>query len=89
MGAIGQAKAEVKDRSRLIGQCDVVVKDGVVHLWGNAFGNPDAIRVAAANVPGVKEVRSYLTWIEPCSGTVIEYGHPPPAATPVEVTSVR
>ena len=72
--AIRQAiLSEIKDRLHLVGQCDVIVKDGIVHLWGTTYGNPDAIRVAAENVPGVKEVRSNLAWIEPYSGTFMDY----------------
>lgn len=70
--------AEIKDRLNLVGRCDVVVKDGVVDLWGTTYANPDAIRVAAENVPGVKKVRNNLAWIEPYAGTFIDYV--PPAA---------
>jgi signal-transduction protein with cAMP-binding, CBS, and nucleotidyltransferase domain len=53
---------------------NVVVKDGVVDLWGTYMvGHEDeAIVVAAENVPGVKVVRSHLCWIEPMSGIVID-----------------
>jgi CBS domain-containing protein len=51
---------------------DVVVRNGVVELWGTVFDarERDAARVAAETVPGVKTVRSHLTWIEPMSGMV-------------------
>jgi len=41
---------------------NVVVSDGVVHLWGFVGGEDvrKAYRVAAENVPGVKKVRSHL-----------------------------
>lgn len=41
---------------------NVVVSDGVVHLWGFVGGEDvrKAYRVAAENVPGVKKVKSHL-----------------------------
>jgi CBS domain-containing protein len=52
---------------------NVIVKDGVVELWGTITDERErrAIIVAAENVPGVKGVRDHLVWIEPASGTVI------------------
>lgn len=52
---------------------NVIVKDGIVDLWGTylARGQDEAMIVAAENVPGVKAVRSHLSWIEPMSGLVI------------------
>jgi CBS domain-containing protein len=52
---------------------NAIVKDGVVDLWGTylARGQDEAMIVAAENVPGVKAVRSHLSWIEPMSGLVI------------------
>jgi CBS domain-containing protein len=49
---------------------DVVVRNGVVELWGTVFdaSQRDAVRVAAENVPGVKAVKSHIVWIEPMSG---------------------
>lgn len=55
-----------------IGRYDIIVKDGVVDLWGTIFGNRDAMRVAAENVPGVKAVRDHLVWVDPMSGMMIE-----------------
>lgn len=51
----------------------VTVKDGIVDLWGTftAFRQDDAAVVAAENVPGVKEVRSHLAWVDPMSGLVV------------------
>ena len=53
---------------------DVVVRDGVVELWGSIFDERqrDALKVAAENIPGVKAVKDNLAWIEPVSGMVIE-----------------
>ena len=51
---------------------DIFVRDGVVTLSG-AVTDPrerDALRVAAANIPGVKNVVDELVWVEPMSGMV-------------------
>ncbi|RAI44196.1 CBS domain-containing protein [Rhodoplanes roseus] len=55
---------------------DVVVKDGVVSLWGSITEakQGEALKVCAENIPGVKGVVSHLTWIEPMSGMVISEG---------------
>jgi len=62
---------------------DVAVRNGIVELWGTvlAAGQRDAARVLAENVPGVKEVRSHLVWIEPMSGMVLSDPDERPAAT--------
>lgn len=57
-------------------QFHFVVKDGIVNLWG-FFSNEhqrDAIRVAAANTPGVKAVRDHMDWFEPYSGIIMSEG---------------
>jgi len=56
---------------------DVVVRDGVVELWGTIFDERQrsALKVAAENIPGVKAVKDNLAWIEPVSGMVIENNH--------------
>lgn len=53
---------------------NVVVRDGVVELWGAVIDDRqrDALKVAAGNIPGVKAVKDHLVWIEPTSGMVIE-----------------
>jgi len=53
---------------------NVVVRDGVVELWGAIIDERqrDALKVAAENIPGVKATRDHLVWIEPTSGMVIE-----------------
>ncbi len=53
---------------------DLRVRNGVVYLWGVIFDEREreALRVAAENVPGVKEVRDHLVWVEPYSGFAIE-----------------
>jgi len=52
---------------------NVVVRDGVVSLWGVITDDRkrDAFIVAAENVPGVKGVHDHLAWIEPMSGMVL------------------
>jgi CBS domain-containing protein len=60
---------------------NVVVHDGVVELWGMIVDERQrqALKVAAENIPGVKEVKDHLVWIEPTSGLTIE---PTEAAPP-------
>jgi CBS domain-containing protein len=52
---------------------DVVVRDGVVELWGTITeeSQGEALQVCAENVPGAKEVVNHLTWIEPVSGMIL------------------
>jgi CBS domain-containing protein len=53
---------------------NVVVRDGVVELWGVIVDERqrEAMKVAAENIPGVKTVNDHLAWVEPTSGMVIE-----------------
>lgn len=55
---------------------DVVVRNGVVHLWGTILDERQrqGIRVAAENTQGVKSVEDHLVWVEPTSGMVISPG---------------
>jgi CBS domain-containing protein len=52
---------------------DIAVSNGIVTLSGAILDGRqrDALRVAAENIPGVKNVEDRLVWIEPMSGTVI------------------
>jgi len=52
---------------------NVVVCDGVVELCGAIVDERqrEALKVAAENVPGVKEVKDHLAWVEPASGVII------------------
>jgi CBS domain-containing protein len=72
------AKSDVEIRQRLadelarqpwapIALIDLVVKNGVVELWGNItkLEQEEALKVCAENIPGVKSVVSHLTWVEP------------------------
>jgi CBS domain-containing protein len=49
---------------------NVVVKNGVVEVWGTIMDERErqACIVAIENVAGVKEVHDHLVWIEPVSG---------------------
>ena len=56
---------------------DVVVRNGVVQLWGVVLDEAQrrALKVAAENVPGVTAVEDNTVWVEPISGFVLD----PPA----------
>jgi len=53
---------------------NVVVRGGVVELWGTIFDERqrEALKVAAENIPGVQTVKDHLVWVEPTSGMIIE-----------------
>jgi CBS domain-containing protein len=55
------------------GLIDVVVRNGVVHLWGTILDERqrNGIRVAAENTPGARSVEDHLVWVEPTSGLVV------------------
>ncbi len=57
---------------------DVRVENGIVELRGAVTDDRErpALRVLAENVPGVKEVRDRLTWVEPLSGLVVPADEP-------------
>ena len=52
---------------------NVVVRDGVIELWGVIIDERQrtALKVAAENIPGVKAVKDHMAWIEPVSGMTI------------------
>lgn len=56
-----------------IAQLNVLVRNGVVQLWGTIFDERqrEAIRVVGENIAGVKAVEDHLVWVEPTSGMVI------------------
>lgn len=69
--------AELKARSWApLGTIDIVVRDGVVTLWGTLLDERQrgAIIVAAENIPGVKAIEDNLLWVDPRSGMAV----PPP-----------
>jgi CBS-domain-containing membrane protein len=53
---------------------NVVVRDGVVQLWGVIFDERqrEALRVLVENIGGIKGIKDNLIWVEPMSGLVIE-----------------
>jgi CBS domain-containing protein len=52
---------------------DIVVRNGVVHLWGVLLDERqrEAVRVLCENTPGVKTVEDHLVWVEPMSGMAL------------------
>ena len=70
-----QLMAEIqKQEWAPVATANVVVRDGVVELWGMIMDERQrtALKVAAENIPGVKAVKDHLVWIEPTSGITIE-----------------
>jgi CBS domain-containing protein len=70
-----QLLTELKNEKwALASMINVVVRDGVVELWGMIVDDRqrEGLIVAAENIPGVKQVKDHLTWVEPTSGVVIE-----------------
>lgn len=70
-----QVLAAVKDQPwSPVTTIDVAVRDGVVRLSGVITDERQrqALRVAAENVPGVKEVEDNMAWVEPVSGLYVE-----------------
>lgn len=67
--------AEIKkEKWALSSMVNVVVRGGVVELWGSIVDERqrDAHKVAAENIPGVKKVKDHLAWVETSSGMVVE-----------------
>jgi len=60
---------------------DVLVRDGVVELWGMITDERErkAIVVAAENAPGVKAVNDHLAWVDAISGMVLSPSREEPA----------
>jgi CBS domain-containing protein len=60
---------------------DVIVRDGVVELWGMITDERErkAIVVAAENAPGVKVVNDHLAWVDAISGMVLYSSSEEPA----------
>jgi CBS domain-containing protein len=58
-----------KQRWAPIALINVIVRNGVVELWGTITDERQrhAIMVAAENISGVKDVRDHLVWIDPMS----------------------
>lgn len=83
-GEVSPAPSDQEIRERILAEIaqqpwgprasvDVRVENGVVELHGAVIDDRErpALRVLAENVPGVREVRDHLTWIEPLSGLVV------------------
>ena len=68
-----------KEKWAPTGLLNVVVRGGVVDIWGTITDERErqALIVAAENVPGVKQVNDHVAWIEPMSGMILE----PPGKT--------
>ena len=58
---------------------NVIVKNGVVELWGTITDERErqAIIVAAENVPGVKRVNDHLVWVDAVSGMLYQPNEEP------------
>jgi osmotically-inducible protein OsmY len=89
VGAASASDAEI--RSKLlaelekeswapVGALDVIVRDGIVELWGTITDDRQrqAVIVAAENIPGVKAVRDHLAWVDPASAMVFFPQEEPP-----------
>ncbi len=52
---------------------NIAVHNGVVDLFGVVYADhqEEALKILVENIPGVKEINSELTWIDPMSGTVV------------------
>ena len=62
-----------KEQWAPVAMINVVVRDGVVELWGVIVDERqrEALKVAAENIPGVKAVKDHLVWVEPTSGMIV------------------
>lgn len=63
-----------KERWAPVALTNVVVRDGVVELWGVLVDERqrEALKVVAENIPGVKAVKDHMVWVEPMTGMAIE-----------------
>jgi CBS domain-containing protein len=54
------------------GALEVIVRNGIVDLWGTITDERErqALIVAAENVPGVKRVNDHVAWVDATSGMV-------------------
>lgn len=57
-----------------VGAIDIIVRDGVVELWGVITDERErqALIVAAENAPAVKAVKDHLAWIDTTTGMLLE-----------------
>jgi CBS domain-containing protein len=69
-----QLLAELKkEQWAPVAMTNVVVRDGVVELWGMITDERqrEALKVAAENISGVKAVKDHMVWFEPTTGMTI------------------
>lgn len=61
------------EQQRWAPNVNVVVRGGVVELWGVITDERErqALVVAAENVPGVRQVHDHMVWVEPMSGVAL------------------
>ena len=64
-----QIMSELSNKAWSPRDFNVVVRDGVVELWGEILNEREreAAKIAAENVAGVKAVKDHLVWGEPMS----------------------
>jgi CBS domain-containing protein len=64
-----QIMSELSNKAWSPRDFDVVVRDGVVELWGGILDERErqAAKVAVENVAGVKSIKDHLVWVEPMS----------------------
>jgi CBS-domain-containing membrane protein len=78
-----QLLAELKKQEWApIAMTNVVVRDGIVELWGAIVDERQrvALKVAAENIAGVTAVKDHLVWVEPTSGMILIAQEEKPAA---------
>lgn len=77
-----QLWAEIHNQRWKAQGTNIVVSNGVVDLWGYITDerHRNAIRVAAENIQGVKEIRDHLVWMAPYSGLILDAPVTPPPA---------
>jgi CBS domain-containing protein len=64
-----QIMSELSNKAWSPRDFNVMVRDGVVELWGDILDERErqAAKVAVENVAGVKAVKDHLVWVEPMS----------------------
>jgi CBS domain-containing protein len=62
-----------KEKWAPVALVNVVVRNGIVELCGSITDERQraALKVMAENIPGVKNVRDHLAWVEPMSGMLL------------------
>ena len=78
-------KELAKENWAPIGALEVIVRNGIVDLWGTITDERErqALIVAAENVPGVKHVNDHVAWVDATSGMVFL-----PPEEPIELPRV-